>query len=252
MQLWLTGAGHLLATDLQGRRVGYAGGQYVSEIPGASINVSNGGLGLALEPIYSIPVTSTHTTVLEGTSLTQTEYISVTQFGSGYAVGVHNVPATAPNLEHPNSTGSLFIPADGTQVAYTAFSAQDVDLLLARENAEQSYQFTIGGADFNPGDKVVLLLDETNHRMGYIADEASGGDYDLEIQWFAAEGVTRFYHANIPIAAGDRHYVDYTGDNGFLEITIGIDHDSNGTIDETFIVINQAWQIQLPVVLNYH
>jgi PKD repeat protein len=250
VQIWLTGAGHLLATDGQGRRVGYAGGQYLNEIPGASYNTSSGGLGLTLEPVYALPVTSTHTILLEGTSLTQTNTISVTQFGSGYAVGVHNVPAAAPGLESPTAAGSLFIPGDGSEVAYTAFSAQEVDLLLTREFAGQSLQCTIGGADAGPLEKVVLLLDEANQRMGYSADEAGNGEYDLEIEWISAQGTDRFYHADIPIAAGDRHYVAYTSAGGFLEITIGIDHDGNGTIDDSFVVMNQAWQVQLPMVLG--
>ena len=44
-EVWFDGSGHLLVTDAQGRRLGYTGTQFLSEIPGAYGGFVDGGLG---------------------------------------------------------------------------------------------------------------------------------------------------------------------------------------------------------------
>jgi len=90
-QLWLTGAGHLLVTDAQGRRIGYSGNQFLNEIPMAYESSIDGGLGVETEPIYTLPLTQTYSILLDGQTLTQTQMATVTEFGPGYATAVEGV-----------------------------------------------------------------------------------------------------------------------------------------------------------------
>ena len=250
-QLWLKGDAHLLVSDSEGRSLGYTDGGYVTEIPGAYFNNPGGGFEPAPEPVYSIPLTSTYTIAPVAPTLADTQEITITQFGPGYVAGIEGITvAPEPRGESTTGSGSLFIPTDGTQVAYTAVDDQQVNLFLTLNEEEQGYYFKIGGADAAFGEKVALAVDKNTRRMLYSCDEAGSGTYDLEIQWGGPDVVRRFYHSGIPIAAGDSHYVDYTAPEGTLVIIIEIDHGSDGTIDETVELLNQAWQIQLPAVLN--
>lgn len=246
-QLWLAGKGHLLVSDMQAQRLGYVDGQYVNEIPGASFNVSAGGMEGSMEPFYTLPLTDTYTISVETGAITQTEVISITQFGPGYAVGVQGIALTAGEQhEAKDAVGSLFIPTDGSEVAYTAFDQQEVDLFVAFDEATESYQFKVTGSDTLPGGKVVLFINKAETKIGIQGSEAGAGAYDLELQLISPSGVERFTHADIDIGANDTHYIEYDNLEGAALIIIGIDHNSDGTIDETVEVVNQAWQVFLP------
>jgi len=245
-QVWLTGAGHLLITDGQGRRIGYVGNQFVNEIPGAYEGAVDGGLGVELEPIYTLPLTDTYTILLDGQMLTQTETVAVTQFGSGYAVSVDGVA-----LE-PTSQDHLAIAPDGTQLAYQANEDRETALTLALDSASESNQLQIKGADIGASQTVTLTTHTGSGQLVFDNSQASGGTYDLDIIRVSAAGEHGFIHADIAIATTDTHFVDYGAWDGFGSMVLEIDHGSDGTIDETLELENQMHRIYLPLVLRNH
>jgi len=249
-QLWLIGGGHLLVNDSQERQLGYDDGQFVNEIPGASYNVSAGGLEGELEPVYSIPITGTYTISLEAGGITETKVVSVTQFGPGYAVGVQGIVLmVGKQNETIQASGSLFMPPDGSEVAYTAFDLQEVDLLVTFDEAAESYQFLITNADVAAGGKTALFVDKVEQKLGLQGCESSGGVYDLELQRISEEGIQHFNHVDIEIGANDTHYLTYSNLGGAAVIRIEIDEGSDGTINNTIEVVNQAWQIFMPSLI---
>jgi len=90
-QTFLAGQGHLLITDSDGRRLGYVGGTFVSEVPSAVGSVLPGGLGLPGGPIYYLPLTETYTIQVSGQALMATEPVAVSQVGAGYVAWVEDV-----------------------------------------------------------------------------------------------------------------------------------------------------------------
>jgi len=243
-QVWLAGEGHLLITDSHGRRVGYVGEQFVNEIPGSYASPGIGGLGIEMEPIYHLPLTDTHTILIDGQTLTQTETVAVAQFGPGYAVQADGVDLG------PTSQGQLEVESDGTQLAFTSSTDQEVSLTLALDTESEGMQTEIGGADIGASQVVTLTADPDSDELIFNNAATDGGEYDLEIRRVSTAGEQVFLHAGLVISATDTHYADYSAWDGSGPMTLRIDHGSNGTIDETLQLINQAFQIHLPVVLR--
>lgn len=243
-QVWLTGQGHLLLTNVQGRRIGYSGDQFVNEVPGAFGSVPPGGLGIPQEPIYHLPLTDTYTLLLDGQTLTQTGTVAVTQFGQGYAVSVDDV------ILGPTSQDELTIAPDGTQLAYQPGDAKEATLTLALDGVGESNQFQVGGADVGAGQVVTLTVDVSNSQLVFNNVQAAGGAYDLEVTRVSTAGKQIFLHAGLVISATDTHYVDYGAWDGSGPMTVCTDHGSDGAIDNCAQVENQANRIYLPLVLR--
>ena len=245
-QVWLTGEGHLLITDSQGRRIGYVGDQFVNEVPGAFGSVPPGGLGIPAEPIYTLPLADTYTILLDGQTLTQMETVEVTQFGPGYAVQVGDVTMG------PASQDWLTIASDGTQLAYQSSSDEEATLMLALDGADESNQLQINGADIGAGQAVALTADVGNGQLVFDNAQASGGEYDLATKRISTAGVQMFVHADLVISATDTHYADYGAWDGSGSMTVYVDHSSDGTIDETLVLENQVRRAYLPLIVkNY-
>jgi hypothetical protein len=243
-QVWLTGPGHLVLTDSQGRRIGYIGDQFVSQVPGAYANTVYGGLGAPTEPIYVIPLTETYSIFLDGATLTQTGTVKLGQFGPGYAAWLNAVNLT------PGAQDDLFVAADGHQLAYRAAVEQEATLGLAIEDAARSEALQIQGSDVGAGQVVTLTNEVDAGRLVYSHARADGGDYDLKIKRADAEGVRTFVHAGVEISATDTHLMDYGVWRETGTISLSIDHGSDGSVDATVVLDNQIPHIFLPLLIR--
>ena len=238
----LSGPGHLLITDAQGRRFGYSGTQFVSEIPGAYSGFVDGGLGIELEPIYKLPVNSGYTVLLDGQTSTQPEKVTVSQFGPGYAAQVDNIRL------QPTLRDSITIAADGSQITYQPNADRSPTLSLALDDATASYALEVVGAEISAGQRVSVAAQETTGRLVYSNAQASGGEYGLLIRRVSPNGAQSFVHNALTVDAGDTHYADYRSWDGQGSMTLLIDRGSDGTIDETRLLTNDIKRVYLPVI----
>jgi hypothetical protein len=244
-QVWLTGNGHLLSTDTQGRRIGFDGTLFVNEIPGAYENMVDGGLGVEIEPIYVLPLTETYTILLDGQILTQTEVVSVTQFGPGYATSIRSI-----NLDS-TSQDRINIAADGTQLAYEPNKGKEATFMLALDESDSSNQFQIKDGDIGATQRVTMTANIGSTQLTFDNSQTNGGTYDLEIIQVSAAGQQTFFHGNVVISATDTHYVNYGALDSTDSVTLTVDHSSNGSIDETMVLENQNERnIYLPIILK--
>jgi hypothetical protein len=247
-ELWLAGEGHLLITDSQGRRIGYTGSQFVSEIPDAYANVIPTGLGTASEPVYYLPITESYTILVDGQTLnnlqtTQTEPSSVSLFGPNYAISVDGVIVTSVSQD------IISVSVDGKQLDYQSNRDEEVTLSLMLEGAGESSEFKIMGADIGSGQTMRLADNTSNHQFSFNNAQGGGGVYDLEIIQINASGKQLFIHKDITIDAGDTQFTSYgTWDGGLGAMDLLIDHGSDGTINETIVLDNQVFLIYLPLV----
>lgn len=244
-QVWMIGDGHLQITDGDGNRLGYAGGAIVEEIPGASANFMPTGSVVAQEPIYTLPLTQTYTIRVLGSPagavrIQANEPISVMQFGPEYAAGVDGITPASPALD------SLEIAPDGRQIRYQAGGSNQVALTVARDGAQESIQFTVGGADIAAGEVMTLSVDETS-KVLQLASSGTDGTYSLDVLRTGAEGEDTFSVPDISIAAGDTQYIDY-GQWADGKIPLRVDHGSDGHIDETLTLGAQGSDLYLPHV----
>jgi N-acetylneuraminic acid mutarotase len=241
-QVWLAGAGHLLIANSQGQRLGYAGNQLVSEIPGAYAAPIAAGLGSQIEPIYTLPLTNTYTILLDGQVLTRTETVAVTQFGLGYAVAAGGLSLS------PNEQDRLAIGSNGTHIAYQSATTKPVTLTLDLDDANASRQLQVGSAHIGAGQVVTLTANTSSGQLVFNNSRASGGPYELDILKVDATGEHIFIHRGISMLPTDTHYADYGMWDGSGPITLEIDHGSKGTVDETVVLVNQAGKLYLPLV----
>jgi hypothetical protein len=243
-QVWLDGGGHLLITDGQGRRIGFVGDQFVNEIPGAFDTLPLGGLGLPVEPIYSLPITQTYTILLDGQTLTQTNTVELTQFGPGYAIAIGDVQLASTSRDR------VTVGPAGTQLAYQPNHAEEATLTIALDSAAESDRFTIHAADVRAGEPVTVSVNMSTGQLVFNNARASGGEYNLNVYRVNAAGPQLFVHTDITILATDTHYLDYGTWNGSEPMLLEIDHGSNGTIDEQIPLENQVRLLLLPLILN--
>ena len=241
-QVWFSGPGHLLISDTQGRRLGYSGVQYISEIPDAYGGVFDGGLGVETEPIYDLPVSAGYSILLDGQTASQTDNVSISQFGPGYAAQLNNIQLRIDSQDH------ITIAEDGRMMTYESSGHQSATLSMSIDEPEASYGLEVRNAEIDAGQHITVAADETSGKLTYGNAQASDGTYGLFVRRVNLAGSKVFAHGEIAVAAGDTHYADYQDWDGEGSITLSIDHGSNGTIDETVILANQIRVTFLPLV----
>lgn len=242
--VWLTGGGHLLLKDSQGRRMGYAGDNFVKEIAGASEIIIDGGLGVALEPVYTVPLSDTYTIVLDGQALTRTETAAVAQFGPGYAAGFEDISVT------PTTNDRMVIAADGAQLTYAPNEARETTLSFATDEPSASWKLQILGADIGPGEVVTLTKDVDSGDLILNNAKAGGSQYDIEIDRYNPAGGDRFVHRDVVVSATDTHYIGYGLWDGSGAIGLEIDQGSDGTVDQILELDNEMSEAYLPLIMS--
>ena len=240
-QMTLSGDAHLLISDPQGRRIGFVNGLFVDEIPVAFGSVAAGGLGQRTEPAYYLPADNAYTILLSGQTPGPQERLGLSQYGPGYAIGVDDLTVTT------GSQDRLTIPPDGKQLSYRAGTQKSATLTIAHEKAGESIQFWIKGADLGAGQATTVTVSTATGQLVYANTATDNGDYSLFIRRVRSAGLELFAHSTLAIGADETHYVDYGAWNGSDGMALGIDRDSNGTIDETVVLENQIRSIFLPV-----
>jgi len=243
-QVWLSGQGHLLISDSQDRQIGFLEGQFVDEIPGAYGTVLPGGLGIPSEPIYTIPLTDTYTTVLDGQNNTITETLAVTQFGPGYSANIEGIELP------PEANAQLVISPLGDRIAYQPVISDTITMEIASQQISENNQFLIQGVDIGAGEIVTMTVNVNDGLLVFNNSQTSGGVYDLEFNRLSSEGDQEFKYVGIPVAAGETHLFDYQNWDGAGAITLLIDEDSDGTIDETQVLPNLKYALYLPLSMH--
>lgn len=247
-EIWLSGKGHLLITDSQGRKIGFEGNDRVDEIPGADAIVTFGGLNIPIEPIYFIPLNDNYTILLDGEVLGETRQpidpVSITQFGPGFFVSVDNIPLSASTKDE------LTIAADSTEVTYKASQLAQPDLHMTFETEATSLQIAILGVEVGNNQSVSLVTDRATKQVVFNGPDSNGGAYGLELILSDTTAKHIFQHSQVAIDAGDTHYIDYSGWKGNGSLTLQIDEGSDGTIDKEYELENEtpSYPLFLPML----
>jgi hypothetical protein len=240
--VWFTGKGHLLISDSQDRVMGYVGNKLVNDFAEEYVTVIDAGADVALEPLYTFPLSDTYTLLLDGQTLTTTESVAVTLIGAGHAAEVEGI------LLDDLTQDRVAISPDGNQIAYQASRLQEANLTLHLEDTNTGGQFTVRGADIFSGQVVALGVDTTSQFLVYTNQQDEEGIYSVDIDLVDGEGRTRFLHGGVTIDPMDIHYLSYGEWDGENEMLLYIDHGQDGSIDETIALPNQSNFIFLPLV----
>jgi hypothetical protein len=239
----------VLIEDEFNRQIGYVNDELVNEIPDAYASAPVGGLGIYIQPVYTLPSAGAYTISLSGSSLAKTEGSSTTstkilQFGSGYAVTIDNVDLTA------SSTNKLNITSDGSSVTFLAGSAVEPTIKMDASTPGNDQAFEVRGADIGAGQQMAISVDTGGQKLVVDNSKTSGGSYDLRITKQDSQGSHTFSHQNITVSAADTQFIDYSTVNTTDTITVSVDHGSNGTIDDTVTLENETIKVYLPLVIR--
>jgi hypothetical protein len=242
VEVWLGGPGHLLITDAEGRRIGYVADQFVNEIPGAIGSVLPGGMGVASEPIYQLPLDGSYTISLDGQTVSGSGLANVTQFGPGYAVSVNGVAVGSGSQDH------LVVTQDGTGISYQSATDKEVSLAMILGGDAGAIEFGIQGTAVGAGQAAVLKADASSGQLVFNNGRSGGSEYDLVIARTSAAGRQGFVHSGIHIVSADTHYVAYSTWPGTGSMTLYVDHGSDGTLDEVVPLENETRTMFLPLL----
>lgn len=119
-------------------------------------------------------------------------------------------------------------------------------------DASESYAFAVNGVEVGANQAVLAAVDSATGKLTLNNAQGSSGSYNLAVERTDNLGQRTFATEAIPLNAGDTHVLDYAswGNtlNGAAPLTIQVDQGSNGTIDQTEQVQNQAGKVYLPMI----
>jgi hypothetical protein len=197
---------HLLITDDQGRRYGYAGKQFVTEIPGVQHRVQflSSNWKEAEEPVYQIPVGIHFSVTIDGSSLKKPDSTKVLMLGPGYDLAVDGIDL------QPGEQDTLTVSPDGRDLQYKTPRSQSPDLELGFEESGADHALQIKGHHVNGGGELHLTIDPDNGKLTINTPTASSaGAYDLVMDRISEQGSLHFEHRNLELATGESATLDY-------------------------------------------
>ena len=235
-QIFLDGEGHILITDDNGNRLGYADGKIVNEIPNATYTAYRmDASGNAPEPIYWLPATLDVTITIDGSTLTEESVTDLVLVGAGFSIGVEGI-----YLEPGQVDTAYFYHTDQT-IAYETEADESPNIVIGVENpdAEADYYFEIQGADMQGGGTITVFLDSKAGDLLINTEKLNAeGSFDFYLTRITDELEEEFAAEEIALKEGALVYVNYAEwtDANPEGIYFGVDLDGNGVIDDEYVV----------------
>lgn len=195
--------GHLLITDDQGRRIGYAGGAFVNDLPGASAGFPRQDRVWkeSEEPVYEIPTGSRVTITLDGTPLTATDTERISMIGPGIDLNVDNLEVG------PGEKETVTISADRTEIGYTAGGLRSPLIQVGADTAESDHAFSLTFSAMEPGASITVRLTGD----GLEVKPSAAQTFDLEMLREDDAGEATFKHPQVAVPAGATANLQYSG-----------------------------------------
>ena len=211
---------HLLLTDPQGHRTGFADGKFVDEIPGARVaHVIGRDLFPHSEPVYQVPTTIDLTITLDGRALRAVATSNVVLIGPGRTTSVDAI-----HLD-PGQVDTIRMSGDGRSVAYHTGGSETPDLKLGVENPGADYEFTIKGVALGEGGgTVTLVLDAAKNRLRIGHESEHAGTFAYLMSRIDESGERTFDDEGVELPANATLDVDYSRwdgtPSGAIDVTI--------------------------------
>jgi hypothetical protein len=240
-QIWMIGDGHLLIENTKNQRIGFVGEELINEIPYADSTPITAGLASENEPIYTIPMTDTYSIHLDGQTLTQTTDIALGYFAPGFSISIEGA------LFEKSTKDIVSIPTGGNQLSYYTENGQETNLAITQDKDNESFHYQLTNVDIGANQSVTMTNDIDTGRLVFNNGIDSNGSYDLNLKYVNTDGFHIFRHQDISISSNATHSIDYRNWDGFGPMTLYVDNDSDGIVDETYELENQPWLVFLPL-----
>jgi hypothetical protein len=197
--------GHLLITDGQGRRYGYVGSQFVTEIPGVESNPVPlaASWQVQSEPMYRIPAGLPVSVTVDGSTLTRTDRTRVVFIGQGYDVALGGIDL------RPGQRDTLTVAPDGTTVQYQPARAEAPVVQLGVEQPGASHAFTLSGTALRAQSTLQLHLDPQGGTLSVTRPDTPRASYNLRLSRISPEATLGFRHDGIGVTGGATLTLNY-------------------------------------------
>jgi hypothetical protein len=229
----LNGPIDLLVTNQNNQRFGYFENKFFNEIPGASILPPLTDLNYVAEPYYILPENQPYSYTLGlDQGITNTYPLQeITQFGSNYALSV------VTREYSPQTSDTLFINSDGTQLTYQANESREITFTMALDGEKASTMIKIGGVDLN-GDKFGINFDKSTGNLELTNGTNSQGAYNMEISYIDSSGQSQFNATNIKISPSMVQLYENINKVDLNSITVKTDQNQDGKFERTQTIKN--------------
>lgn len=230
----LFGGGKLFATNDKGQRIGWVNGKFVNEIPGARDDAIDGGLGEPSVPVFYLPSDATYEMALDGSDLTQLAESELFVFGGGKSLNIDRITLA------PGEINSLTLGGNLDTFRYEPESSEDSQVTFTVNGAQDDYFFAFDGIQIDKAETLTFTLDETLGTLAIDSANSSGADtYNLTLKRVGDNGMQIFENETIAFGGGETHYIDYGGWDGAEALSIGVDANGDGKVDQQLNEDNQ-------------
>ena len=138
--------------------------------------------------------------------------------------------------------------SDGSSLGYQSNESEPVSLTMTSEKIPgASYEYDLTKLTVSSSAPITLTNNITNTQL-VVSNKAGSTSqtYDMGMHRITNQGETDFRHAQVKLGAGDTQYFSYgTWNSG--DLTMQIDHNSDGSIDET-VQLSNTKLMYLPMI----
>jgi hypothetical protein len=182
-------------------------------------------------PAFQLPLTTPLTVTLDGAGMTATTQAAVRLTAPGYTFAVEGVELD------PGQVDTIAFSAGSDSVSYTTSGAETPVVELGMTLDGNDYQFEVSSGAEATGVTVELRADVPGKRLGVKINSMDGmASYGVRVHVISAGDVV-FAHMGNTISATAIVWLEYgtwAGDG--TPMTVSIDDDGDGTIDQTVMV----------------
>ncbi len=235
--------GSLTIQDNQGRVVGNRNGELVLEIPGSYLDIPVGvipGADFEYPERYVISTTAALTI-----SLTYSETGETFLYGivPGGMVAVLGASASAAAVD------TIQVAPDASEVNVRAGSSgQGREMTLLREGSTHGRQVSIGDFGLTSANIARLILSSNTDAVTFTTSEPQQNGYQIQLEQAGATS-TEFLATAPSMQGGDVHVIRLDWNNP-VTASVAIDRGGDGSVDEIVVLVNEAKQLYLPIILK--
>jgi len=252
VNLWVGGTSNILVTDESGRRLGFSDGIFYDEILESQWVVFPGGTSGTANPDIFLPAYMDYEVEIQGNSISANQAMSedpIVQSISFARFGTESTILVKDLTPETNSPDFIYITAEGDSVKFTPGSEDNhPDLMIAEYGDMDEMTVTVENVGSSTGEPIVFVKENGRYKLDY--SQAGEGLYNIKIVRLIDDQEQIFVHTQVLIELGNIHYLDIENWDGNGSLPLLIDQDGDGDIDQTVMLINQRYQIYLPVLIR--